>query len=381
MSTPDCRYQEALELCHREGRFRTPLPIRHQGAGRILLEGQSLLNLCSNDYLGLQGEKWLWHKFLEEEAANYLPSASSSRLLSGNDEIYTRFEAELSQLYHKPSALLWESGFHANSGALPVLALPSTLFLVDRLAHASIIDGVRASGAPFHRFRHNDLGHLRTLLERYSEQYQTIWVVTESLFSMDGDFAPLKDIIGLKRLYPHLLVYLDEAHAMGVCGEEGLGYASQIEMLEGVDLFVGTFGKALASVGAFTLQSEALKGLLTSEARPFIFSTALPPINVAWTRYLFTAQRAMAERRAKLRGLQSLFGELSHRTIASPIIPVIVPGEEAVQAKAKQLQKAGFFVRPIRKPTVPEGQERIRISLTAALTPDEIKHIVAVINA
>lgn len=374
------RYNEALVRCHEEGRFRTPLPITHQGGGRILLDGQSLINLCSNDYLGLQGEEKLWHQFLAEEAPKYLPSASSSRLLSGNDEIYSLFEAELAQIYQKPSALLWESGFHANSGTIPVLALPDTLFLVDRLAHASMLDGLRMSGAPFYRFRHNNLQHLETLLGKYADKYATIWVVTESLFSMDGDFAPLRELVHLKERYPNLLIYLDEAHAMGICGEEGLGYASQLGLLEGVDLLVGTFGKALASVGAFTLQSQVLRNLLTSQARPFIFSTALPPVQIVWSRYLFTAQRQMEERRTRLRQLQDTFAQLTHRIITSPIIPIIIPGEKAVQRKAKELQEAGYFVRPIRKPTVPEGTERIRLSLTATLNESDLIHLADLLN-
>lgn len=364
-------YQEALQLCKEQGTYRTLASSKGEGK-YIVVHGQKLLNLSGNDYLGLLDIPQLWQEFLDS-APHFAPSSASSRLLSGNNEAYTLFEEELKSIYYKESALLWDSGYHANSGILPVLTLPHTLIVADRLVHASIIDGVRLSGAPFVRYRHNDLEHLTKILDENHQKYERIWIVTESLFSMDGDFAPLKEIINLKKKYNNLFLYLDEAHTVGVRGTEGLGYASELGVLDEIDLFIGTLGKALGSVGAYSLQSQTLKELFISKARPMIFSTALPPVMIQWSRFIFHKQMKMNDRREHLREIISLFSQLMGQTYTSQIAPIIIPSEEILQQKTTQLTQAGYFVRPIRKPTVPAGSERIRISLNAALTIDEVQ--------
>lgn len=365
------RYIKALDNCRAEGVYRTIPHIEPRGK-YIYMEGQKLLNLNSNDYLGLLAEPQLWQEFVSHEAIHLHPSSGSSRLLTGNSSSADLFEAELAEAYGVESALLWDSGYHANSGIIPVLALPNTLIIADRLVHASIIDGIRLSGVPFQRYRHNDLSHLRQLLSRYANQYQTIWLLTESLFSMDGDTAPLEDLVALKSEYPHLYLYLDEAHAVGVYGAEGLGIAHAKGLTEEIDLLVGTSGKALGSVGAYSLQSDTLRQLLVSRARSLIFSTALPELNVAWSRYIFRKVRGMEQRRVWLRHLIELFGQEMGARYESHIVPLIVPTEERVIQAAEQLWRHGFYVRPIRRPTVPQGSERIRLSLTAAMTEEEV---------
>lgn len=269
------RYRQALERCQSEGTYRTLPDIEVQGK-YIEVEGRQLLNLNSNDYLGLLAEPQLWQRFIEEEGKRRYPSSGSSRLLTGNSPVAQQFESELANAYGLESALLWDSGYHANTGIPPVLALPNTLFIADKLVHASIIDGLRLSGAPFQRYRHNDLSHLRKILSRYADQYDTLWLITESLFSMDGDIAPLQELVALKEEYPHLYIYVDEAHAVGLFGPKGLGLAAEMGVTGEIDLLVGTLGKALGSVGAYSLQSDTLRQLLVSKARSLIFSTALP---------------------------------------------------------------------------------------------------------
>ena len=200
------RYRQALEQCQSEGTYRTLPDIEVRGK-YIDVEGRQLLNLNSNDYLGLLAEPQLWQRFIEEEGKRRHPSSGSSRLLTGNSPVAQQFECELANAYGLESALLWDSGYHANTGIPPVLALPNTLFIADKLVHASIIDGLRLSGAPFQRYRHNDLSHLRKILSRYADQYDTLWLITESLFSMDGDIAPLQELVALKEEYPHCLLY------------------------------------------------------------------------------------------------------------------------------------------------------------------------------
>lgn len=366
----DDRYLEALAKCKAEGAYRTIPDLTLKGK-YLEWSGRRYLNLNSNDYLGLL-ELPLWQSFLGEGAFRFHPSSGSSRLLTGNDQPYTDFEQYLRERYHAESALLWDSGYHANSGILPVLALPNTLLIADKLVHASIIDGLRLSGAHFQRFRHNDLEHLRRLLERYADDYQTVWIVTESLFSMDGDFAPLHEIVALKEQYPHLYIYVDEAHAVGVYGELGLGYCSKLGVLSQIDILIGTLGKALGSVGAYSIQSDTLRQLLVSQARPLIFSTALPPATIAWSQYVFQHVEQMEGRRAHLQSLIEVFNRELGTDFQSQIIPIIVPGEERVKRAAELFLSNELYIRPIRKPTVPVGSERLRISLTAAMTEEEV---------
>ena len=361
MTTP---YADRLEAVKAAGTFRTLTDLVIDGK-YVEMGGHRLLNLSSNDYLGLQAMPELRREFLESGGADLPFSSSSSRLLSGNDRAYREFEELLSSAYHKPSALLWDSGFHANSGIIPVLGGKDTFFLLDRLVHASIIEGIKLSGSGFTRFRHNDVQNLEAQLRRFAGEYKQVWVVVESVYSMDGDLAPLREIADLKHLFPNMMLYVDEAHGVGLFGG-GLGLAAETGTLSGVDLLLGTLGKALGSVGAFSLQSPELRSLFISSARPFIYSTALPPFNVAWSRFLFERVLMMDDRRAHLRQIMSLLDP----DLESPIKSVIIPDriDEAVSA----LTEAGYFVRPIRRPTVPAGTERLRLSLTAALTEADL---------
>lgn len=359
-------YEKELNRLTSQGLLRT-LPHDHLICKWVDAKGKKLLNLNSNDYLGLQARQDLWEDFLST-AHRFAPSSSSSRLLTGNSEIFWTFEEELHCTYGTESALLWDSGYHANSGAIPVLAQGNVLFLADRLVHASIIDGIRLSGARFARFRHNDTQHLKKLLETNAPSYDAIWIITESLFSMDGDLAPLSEIVALKKQFPNTFLYLDEAHAVGVFGNQGLGLAEQAAVINEIDLLLGTFGKALCSQGAFTLQSKTLRELFVNHARPLIYSTALPPVMVAWSQFIFTKMQEMTSERNHLKSLINSI-KAGH---PSQIIPILVPGNNEATVAAQRLRENGYYLRPIRKPTVPEGKERLRISLTAAMTSEEL---------
>lgn len=364
-------YAEQLEAIKQQGMYRTLPPLTLDGK-HVLLDGKSLLNLNSNDYLGLQDCPQLQERFLRQEGQRHPLSSASSRLLTGNDIAYRDFEKWLCEIYHSPSALVWDSGFHANSGIVPVLAMGNTLIIADRLIHASIVEGIKLSGAPFTRFRHNDLDHLEQLLQKNAGKYDRIWVITESVFSMDGDRAPLRELVTLKERYPGVCLYVDEAHGVGVFGE-GLGLSAELGLLPQIDLLVGTLGKALGSVGAFTLQSETLRDLFVSAARPFIYSTALPPLNIAWSHYVFQEVLGMTSRRAHLYHLMARFSEILGTPMASPIHGFILP--EHLDDAVCDLLDRGYYIRPIRKPTVPAGTERIRLSLTAALTEEEVTQL------
>lgn len=370
-------YKVLLETLERAGNLRS-LPLIEPYDKWIIRDGRKMLNLSSNDYLGLSRDMQLRKEFLTWAMEEYLPlSSTSSRLLTGNYPVYTELEKALASAYGKESALVFNSGYHANVGILPALADKETLILADKLVHASLIDGIRLSGATYKRFRHQDYEQAEQILQASVRTYKRIILVTESIFSMDGDIADLHRLVRLKQEYPNVLLYVDEAHAIGVRGKTGLGIAEESGTLPNVDLLVGTFGKALASMGAFVACSRLLHDVLVNRMRPLIFSTALPPLQVAWTSYLFQLLPHMEERRKHLQrlsasvaqALQGKGGEIS----SSHIIPYIVKDSEDCLRLAEFLQRKGFYCLAIRPPTVPQGTARLRLSITADMDEENIR--------
>lgn len=378
-------YQKLLDALAAEGQLRRLPDIRHAGR-EIKKEGEWLLNLSSNDYLGLASRTDLRAAFREEgpiggecPACDLPFSSSSSRLLTGNYQAYTQLETLLAHRFEREAALVFNSGYHANTGILPALADKHTLILADKWVHASLIDGIRLSGAPFNRYKHNDYEQLERMLAKEAAAYQQVIVVTESLFSMDGDTADLPRLVALKKQFPNLLLYVDEAHAVGVRGATGLGLAEEAHCIQEIDLLVGTFGKALASMGAYVVCSRVIRDYLINTMRTLIFSTALPPLQIAWTKFVFerldqfTAerQRLAAASRLLRQELAGRGGEISD----SHIVPYILGSNEACIHTAEQLQRKGFYCLPVRPPTVPKGTSRIRFSLTADTTETDIRRV------
>lgn len=369
-----------LEELKNKNNLRT-LPTFTHDHSYAIQNGHRMLNLSSNDYLGLASDDTLRQSFAEL----YHPlqvswSASSSRLLTGNYECHIQLEQLLARLYGKEAALVFNSGYHANSGILPALADSRTLILADKLVHASLIDGIRLSGATCIRYRHNNYTQLAKLLEERHSQFDSVLIVTESLFSMDGDLADLRQLVKLKKQYPNTWLYVDEAHAFGVRGANGLGYAEEQDCINDIDLLVGTFGKAAASAGAFVVCSQLIRDWLVNTMRPFIFTTALPPVNQLWTLFIVEQLASFAPRRKHLEHLSSLLQQAltdaGHPTgSASHIIPYTVGDSRQCILTAEQLQRHGFYALPVRPPTVPEGTSRIRFSLTAALSEDDIRRL------
>lgn len=374
-------YKKLLEELNQSGNLRSLPPIEPQGKW-IIRDGRRMLNLSSNDYLGLSRDTRLRKEFLTRAMEEYLPlSSASSRLLTGNFPAYTELEELLASSYGKESALVFNSGYHANVGILPALADKDTLILADKLVHASLIDGIRLSGAAYKRFRHQDYEQAEHILQNSAHTYKRIILVTESIFSMDGDIADLQRLARIKKQYPNALLYVDEAHAIGVRGKRGLGIAEESGTLQDIDLLVGTFGKTLASMGAFVVCSRLLHDVLVNRMRPLIFSTALPPLQVAWTSHIFRLLPRMEDRRTHLKKLSALVaqalqgqgGEIS----SSHIIPYIVHDSEACLRLAESLQRKGFYCLAIRPPTVPQGTSRLRLSLTADMEEVDIENFIA----
>ncbi|WPC32587.1 8-amino-7-oxononanoate synthase [Acinetobacter towneri] len=363
-------YAEQLDQLRQQGNFRQFRSNQQQGK-TIEIQQQQMLNLSSNDYLGLASDLRLREQFFDETPnAQRLMSASSSRLLTGNFPAYEQLEATLTQLFHGRAALLFNSGYHMNIGILPALADAKTLILADKLVHASMIDGIRLSSAKYLRYRHNDLAHLQQLLMQYhaDDNYERIIVVTESIFSMDGDETDLAALVALKQQFAKVMLYVDEAHAIGVRGQQGLGCAEQYGVIDAIDFLVGTFGKAVASVGGYLICDPIIRDYLINRMRPLIFSTAQPPICMAWTQFMLNQIVHMQAQRQHLAALsQSIQQGIQAKGFACPstsqIVPVIIGDSTATVSKARQLQTAGFYVMPVRPPTVPQGSSRLRICL------------------
>ncbi len=330
--------------------------------------GWQVVDLSGNDYLGIAADSQLQADFVNSMQGR-LPSfgASASRLLAAGQKEFDALEALLAELYGAP-VLLFNSGYHANSGAIAALARERTLIVADKLVHASIIDGMRLSGAPFERFRHNDVEHLRKILDRKAKDFDRVLIVCESVYSMDGDIAPLEAIAEAKT--PNSLLYVDEAHAFGVMGKCGLGLTCD---MPGVDITVGTLGKAAASVGAFIVcRPEGLREYLLNTARSFIFSTALPPVNCAWSRFVIERITGMDSRRRHLRELAQKLGRTLGIESPTHIQPYIVGSSARALALSARLLAGGYKVLPIRTPTVPPGTERLRFSLSAAIEASQL---------
>lgn len=363
-------YAEQLDQLRQQGNFRQFRSNQQQGK-TIEIQQQQMLNLSSNDYLGLASDLRLREQFFDVTPnAQRLMSASSSRLLTGNFPAYEQLEATLTQLFHGRAALLFNSGYHMNIGILPALADAKTLILADKLVHASMIDGIRLSSAKYLRYRHNDLAHLQQLLTQYhaDDNYERIIVVTESIFSMDGDETDLAALVALKQQFAKVMLYVDEAHAIGVRGQQGLGCAELYDVIDAIDFLVGTFGKAVASVGGYLICDPIIRDYLINRMRPLIFSTAQPPICMAWTQFMLNQIVHMQAQRQHLAALsQSIQQGIQAKGFACPstsqIVPVIIGDSTATVSKARQLQTAGFYVMPVRPPTVPQGSSRLRICL------------------
>ena len=350
-----------------------------------------MTDFTSNDYLGLANDDKLREGFSDiiTTGKHFAMSSSASRLLATEQASYTDLEKTIENSYNsllniraegskRLKALLFNSGYHANTGIIQALAGRGDLILADRLVHASIIDGCRLSGARFSRFPHNDYESLERLLEKEHRENGgkgVVLIIVESVYSMDGDTADLGRIAAIKNKYKNALLYVDEAHSIGVRGPMGLGESVSQEVMDYVDVMVGTFGKALASMGAFALTSDILNRYLVNKARSLIFSTALPPIVMQWSRYIWDTALKADNLRERLEKNSRILAEIIPGDLPSHIRPLITGDSYKAIALSKKLEEAGFNVLPIRTPTVPPGTERLRFSLSASIPETEIQRL------
>lgn len=358
---------QTLSQLREQGNFRT-IPSETPG---------DVVDLSSNDYLGLVARADLRGEFFGSlDPADALMSASASRLLGARQREFNSLERTLASAYGRP-ALMFNSGYHANVGLVQALAGRRTLILADRLVHASIIDGIRLSGADFLRFRHNDFDHLLDLARAKANDYDTLLVIVESVYSMDGDRADIDRLVDVKRSLTdgRVILYVDEAHAVGVEGPAGLGLVAASSSPDSVDIVVGTLGKALASVGAFAIMSPMLRDFMVNKARSLIFSTALPPLCAAWSEFIFRRSLAMDDERRRLAAMSARLGAIVGAGSPGHIRPLVVGDPRRAVSLSQALLARGFKVLPIRTPTVPPGTERLRFSLSAAVDPADLDRL------
>lgn len=360
-------YKRILEELKSHSHFRNLKNFEKKDEKYIYYKGKKLLNLSSNNYLNIADNQAITQEFLDNVGNRYSFGSASARLLTGTLPVYQELEELLSSLYDKESALLYNSGYHANVGISSALNQKGDVVFSDKLNHASIIDGMRLSDGKFFRFPHNDMHALEKLLERERKNFNNAFIITESVFSMDGDIEDLKKIVELKKKYNCIMI-IDEAHAFGVFGEKGLGVAEELGIVDDVDLLVGTFGKAIGSMGAFVTGSKTMIDFLINKSRSFIFSTALPPINIAFSKWIIETQISKtAQKRKNMLNLAKNFGSQSH------IIPVVIGENKDTVDLCEVLFHNGYFTLPIRPPTVPVGTSRLRLSLTADIREEELQ--------
>lgn len=351
--------------------------------GVVISDGRNdFVNFSSNDYLGLsQHEEVI--KRARQYAKEFGAGATASRLISGTYSIHTELEQNLADTFGREAALVFNSGFQANSTIISTLADRHALILADKLSHNSLLQGSLASRAAFRRFEHNNIDDLTNQMERASsEDYSRIIVITESLFSMDGDRSNLQKIAEVCQ-YHGAWLFADDAHAVGVWGKGGRGLTYDIP---GIDMVLGTCGKAFGGFGAFLLCTSKMRDYLINYCPGFIYTTALPPTVIGAIDAALTLIPTMEEERKQLRGYIKKMKRgiteagLSTGRSESQIIPIIVGGEKQALRLASYLKEEGFLATAIRPPTVPEGSARIRITLSCQHTDRQIDEFLTVLN-
>ena len=363
-----------LDHLERDGLLRNLKPLDRVGTRTVWRGGRELVNFSSNDYLGLSQ-----HPAVLAGAQRDLrkgSGATASRLMAGTDHDYVALEAALAYFKGTEAALVFGSGYLANVGILPALAGRHDAVFSDRLNHASIVDGVRISGARLYRYRHNDAVDLERLLEEAGGVKRKV-IVTETLFGMDGDLAPLERIVELKQRYGAALV-VDEAHATGVLGPKGRGWVHAAGLARHVDIHMGTLSKAFGLYGGYVATKRSWAEFLVSSARSFIYSTALPPAVIGGAGAAIELVVAADYQRNRLKRLSESFRRglrelgLDPGASTSQIQPVVLGGAVEVVEAGRRLEQLGILAVPIRPPTVPQGAARLRFSLCATHTEDDI---------
>lgn len=337
------------------------------------LNGKEVLLFCHNDYLGLSKHPEVIRAF-EEGVQKFGAGSGAARLISGNTKIFEQLEERLAGFKKKERALLFSTGYLANLGIISALCEKEDVVIVDKLNHASIIDACKLSGAAIRVYPHKDLNYLEKILKQ-SDKFRRKLIVTDSVFSMDGDLAPLPEIVRLKNQYGALLM-IDEAHGTGVFGKSGRGAAEHLNVESEIDISMGTLSKAFGSHGGFAAGSSELIEFLVNRSRSFIFSTALPPAICAASLKSLELIETTPELRNRLWHNIKTVSDALKIAPASPIIPIIIGDEQKALDLSDKLLENGLLISAVRYPTVPKKTARLRLTISAAHTENDLKFLV-----
>ncbi len=368
-------FKEKIHIIKERGLYRRMKYWQSPQEAHARVDGRDILMLSSNSYLGLCADDRL-RQAACEAARRWGVGAGGSRLISGSYEIHKELEARIARFKQTESALIFNTGYMANVGVLSAIADKEWVIYSDRLNHASIIDGCKLSGARIAVYDHGDPADLERVIQKTPRAAKGL-IVTDSLFSVDGDLAPLPALVDIAQRHG-LLLMVDEAHATGVLGDRGAGAADYFGIREGIDISVGTFSKAMASEGGFVAGSSALIDYLVNTARSFIFSTALSPVTIAVSLAALGIIETEPERRIRLHAHSAWlrarlrdtgFHLADHPT---PIVSLILGAPQTAVAFSDALLEEGIFACAIRPPTVPAGTSRLRINLMATHTKDDL---------
>lgn len=378
-------YSAALDVLRTEGRFRQCRWIEPLGDGSmaVQLDGRRVINFSSNDYLGLSQDSRLKDAAIDA-ILRYGTGSAAARLISGTNSVALALEQAVATFKHTEAALVFNSGYQANVAILQAILDAGDWVFCDKLNHASLVDGCLLSGARWTRYRHLDLTHLESKLQKAPPQARK-WIVTDTVFSMDGDYPDLKALVGLAERY-HARILVDEAHATGIYGDtHRSGLCEAMGVGHRVTLQMGTFSKALGGSGAYVAGSQVLIDTLINKARGFIYSTAQsPPVLAAALRAIQLVQEDPEPTKRLWNNIASFETAIQQRELdswiprplKSPIIPVLIGESEDTITLSQALLEKGYYVQGIRPPTVPPGTARLRIALSARHTTAEIEALV-----
>ncbi len=356
-------------------------PITTRDGAKSLRNSQTWIDFSSNDYLGYSQDTVLLQQLKDTPFTQF--GSTGSRLLGGDYDLTHTLEKSYATFRNKDAALFFNSGYQMNSGLFQALCQKDDLIIADKFAHASLIDGALKSSATLMRYKHNDVAHLEQLLSKHRNNAGNCWIVSETLFSMDGDLAPIKDLIKLKKKFNCHLI-LDDAHGFGALGKDGVGGISR-DQARDIDLLLATFGKALGSSGAIVACTQEIKDQLIDQCRAFIFSTALPLPVIQFNQFALDKLPSDTQKRESLAQLATYFRDQA-KALSLPIlgtahiISLIVGDEAQCKTLEDTLKKSQIWAQSIRTPTVPKGQARLRFSLTSAHTQDMIEHVIKALH-
>lgn len=374
--------QESVQDLKDQGVYRKLPVVQGANEAEIMLDGQKVINLSSNNYLGFASHPKLKQAAIDA-VEKYGVGAGAVRTIVGNMDIHEALEVKLAEFKREEAVMVFQSGFNCNAGAIQAITSKGDLIISDELNHASIIDGVRLSKADRAVFKHSDMADLERVLVERRKDYNNCLIITDGVFSMDGDIAKLPEIVELAEKF-ECMTYVDDAHGSGVLGENGRGTVDHFNLHGRVDFTIGTLSKAIGVIGGYVAGSKVMKEWLLHRGRPLLFSTALPPAAVGAIQAAVEELMSTSEYSDRLWSNAKFFkerlGKLGFDTGKSetPITPVIIGDEAKTVEFSKRLKEEGVYVSPIVFPTVPRGTGRVRCMVTAGHSEEQLMKAVEI---